>query len=416
MKTLIFKRQYWRLRSIYNEYPRHFWTLLVATFIDRVGGAILYPFFTLYITQKFGVGMTTVGLIFGTFAVTGMIGSTIGGALADRWGRKPLILFGLVISAVSSLYLGLVNELELFFAGAIFVGLFQNIGGPARQAMIADILPEEQRAQGFAIFRVVVNLAVAIGPAIGGFLASRSYLSLFLTDATISILVAILLFIILPETRIVVKSNEKESMGQTFGGYGTVLRDSFFMFFWLASALSTMIYIQMNGTLAVYLRDVHTVSLQGFGAIMSLNASMVVLFQFFITRRYAKYPELAVITVGAFLNALGFALYGFVATYALFLVAMAIITIGEMLWAPISQSIVARLAPEDMRGRYMAFYGFSWAIPFAIGPLLAGLVIDNYDPNWVWYAGGLFGLISTTMFGVMYVRSSRKEKVIVAVE
>ena len=411
---MIFKQQYWRIRSIYNEYPRHFWTLIVATFIDRVGGAILYPFFTLYITQKFGVGMTTVGMIFGTFAVTGMVGSTIGGALADRWGRKPLILFGLVISAVSSIWLGLVNELELFFAGALVVGLFQNIGGPARQAMIADILPEEQRAQGFGIFRVVVNLAVAIGPAIGGFLASRSYLSLFLTDASISIFVAILLFIILPETKIASKSQDTESMGQTFKGYGTVLRDSIFMFFWLASALSAMIYIQMNGTLAVYLRDVHSVSLQGFGAIMSLNASMVVLFQFYITRRYAKYPELAVITVGTLLNAIGFALYGFVATYGLFLLAMAIITIGEMLWAPISQSIVARLAPDEMRGRYMAFYGFSWAIPFAVGPLLAGLVIDNYDPNWVWYAGGIFGLISTAMFALMFIRSSRKEKLAVA--
>jgi MFS family permease len=407
---LFLKQQYWRLRLIYNEYPRHFWTLLIATFIDRVGGAILFPFFTLYITQKFGVGMTTVGMIFGTFAVTGMIGSTIGGALADRLGRKPLILFGLVVSAVSSVWLGLVNELSLFFAGAIFVGLFTNIGGPARQAMIADILPEEQRAQGFGIFRVVVNLAVAIGPAIGGFLAARSYLSLFFTDAAISIFVAILLFIILPETRIARKSQEEESIGQTFGGYGTVLRDSFFMFFWLASALSAMIYVQMNGTLAVYLRDVHSVSLQGFGAIMSLNASMVVLFQFYITRRYAKYPELAVITLGALLNAVGFALYGFVATYGLFLLAMAIITIGEMLWAPVSQSIVARLAPDDMRGRYMALYGFSWAVPFAIGPLLAGLVIDYYDPNWVWYAGGIVGLISAAMFGLIFIRSSRKEK------
>jgi MFS family permease len=406
---LILKRQYWRLRSIYNEYPRHFWTLLFASFIDSVGGFILFPFFTLYITQKFGVGMTTVGMIFGAFAVTSMVGSTIGGALADRLGRKPLILFGLVVSAVSSLWLGLVNELELFFAGAIFVGLFTNIGGPARQAMIADILPEEQRAQGFGLFRVVVNLAAAIGPAIGGLLASRSYLSLFFTDAAISIFVAILLFIVLPETRIARKSQEEESMGQTLGGYGTVLRDKFFMFFWLASALSTLVYIQMNGTLAVYLRDVHNVSLQSFGAILSLNAGMVVLFQFYITRRFAKYPELAVITLGALLNAIGFALYGFVATYGLFLLAMAIITIGEMLWAPISQSIVARLAPDNMRGRYMAFFGFSFAVPFAIGPLLAGLVIDYYDPNWVWYAGGIFGLISAAMFALMSIRSSRKE-------
>jgi len=177
-----------------------------------------------------------------------------------------------------------------------------------------------------------------------------------------------------------------------------------------------MIYIQMNGTLAVYLRDVHSVSLQGFGAIMSLNASMVVLFQFYITRRSAKYPELAVITVGALLNAIGFALYGFVATYGLFLLAMAIITVGEMLWAPISQSIVARLAPDDMRGRYMALYGFSWAVPFAIGPLLAGLVMDYHDPNWVWYAGGILGLVSAAMFALMFIRSSRKEKVAAATD
>jgi MFS family permease len=188
------------------------------------------------------------------------------------------------------------------------------------------------------------------------------------------------------------------------------------MFFWLASALSTLVYIQMNGTLAVYLRDVHNVSLQSFGAILSLNAGIVVLFQFYITRRYAKYPELTVIALGALLNAIGFALYGFVATYGLFLLAMAIITVGEMLWAPISQSIVARLAPEDMRGRYMAFFGFSFAVPFAIGPLLAGLVIDYYDPNWVWYAGGIIGLVSAAMFGLMSIRSSRKEKVAAAAD
>ncbi len=153
-----------------------------------------------------------------------------------------------------------------------------------------------------------------------------------------------------------------------------------------------------------------------FFALLSLNAGMVVLFQFYMTRRYAKYPELAVITLGALLNAIGFALYGFVATYGLFLLAMAIITIGEMLWAPISQSIVARLAPEDMRGRYMALYGFSWAVPLAIGPLLAGLVMDYHDPNWVWYAGGIIGLVSTAMFALMFIRSSRKEKVAAATD
>ena len=172
------KRRYWKVKALIDEYPRSFWTLVIAVFIDRLGGSILFPFFTLYLTRKFDVGMTTVGIIFGIFSITGIIGSTIGGALTDRVGRKSMLIFGLLASALSSLWIGTVDELQVFFIGAIFVGFFSNIGGPAHQAMVADMLPEEQRAEGFGIIRVTLNLAVVIGPAIGGFLAAQSYLSL----------------------------------------------------------------------------------------------------------------------------------------------------------------------------------------------------------------------------------------------
>jgi MFS family permease len=101
---------------------------------------------------------------------------------------------------------------------------------------------------------------------------------------------------------------------------------------------------------------------------------------------------------GTLLYAIGFGMYGFVSAYLLFMLAMVIITIGEMLVAPVGQAIVATLAPEDMRGRYMAVYGFSWVIPTAIGPLLAGLIMDNISPFWVWYAAGIVGLIAAAGF------------------
>jgi MFS family permease len=191
---VILKRNYWRLKAAIDNYPRNFWLLMVVSFIDRLGGFILFPFFTLYITSKFGVGMTSVGFIFGAFSITGIVGSTIGGALTDRLGRKPMLLFGLIVSAVSSIWLGFADNLQMFFAGAVFVGLFSNAGGPAQQAMLADLLPDSQRAKGFAIWRVIVNIAAAVGPAIGGLLATRSFLSLFITDAGVSVLVAIMVF------------------------------------------------------------------------------------------------------------------------------------------------------------------------------------------------------------------------------
>jgi MFS family permease len=142
----------------------------------------------------------------------------------------------------------------------------------------------------------------------------------------------------------------------------------------------------------------HGIPETGYGFILSLNAAMVVLFQFWITRRVKGYAPMMVMAVGTLLYAVGFALYGFVATYALFLLAMVIITIGEMIIAPVSQAIVARFAPEDMRGRYMAISGFSFGIPYAIGPLVAGLVLDNMQAEVLWWTAGIVGLLSVMMY------------------
>ena len=385
--------------AIYNEYPRQFWTLIFGMFIDRLGGALLFPFLTLYITHKFGVGMTEVGVIFGLVSVSSVVGSMLGGALTDRLGRKGMLIFGLLVSAFINLMLGLVNEIESVYVGALFIGLFGNTGGPAQQAMVADLLPEEKRAHGFGIFRVMANLAVTIGPAIGGMLAAKSYLLLFICDAVASTITAGIVLLAIRETKPTSHAGTSEqTMTQTFGGYLEVLRDNTFVLFIGACILMTAVYMQMNTTLSVYLRDVHSVSEQGFGYILSLNAAMVVLFQFAIARKISRYRPLVVMAAGTLLYAIGFSMYGFVSNYVLFLVAMVVITIGEMFTAPTSQALVAQLAPEDMRGRYMAVFGFSWVIPSAVGPLLAGLVMDHFDPRWVWYIGGLTGLTAAYSF------------------
>ena len=106
--------------------------------------------------------------------------------------------------------------------------------------------------------------------------------------------------------------------------------------------------------------------------------------------------------LGTALYAIGFAMYGFVTAFGMFLLAMVVITLGEMLVAPVSQALTAKMAPEDMRGRYMAVFGFSWGIPFAVGPTLAGLIIDNADPTLLWFAAGLVGMLAVAGFLWLY--------------
>jgi MFS family permease len=393
-----------RLRDQIEEYPRPFWILVGVTFVDMLGASLLFPYFSLYATQRFGIGMTQVGIAIGLFSLSDMIGNVLGGALTDRMGRKKMVIFGLVTSAGVTLLLGWVPSFDMFIAAALLIGTFATIAGPARQAMVADLLPESRRAEGYGILRVSFNLAVTIGPAIGGMMAARSYMLLFISDAALSLVTAVIILLLLPETRpgLRMSGRPRESMGRTFAGYGTVLRDRVFVAFCVLCVLMSVVYIQMNTTLGVYLRDVHGIEPLRYGYILSMNAAMVVLFQFGVTRRIRRVPPYRAMAAGVALYAVGFALYGVVADYSLFLAAMAVITIGEMIVAPVSQALVAGLAPADMRGRYMAVFGFSWVIPGVVGPLLAGLVLDHLDPSWLWLGAGVVGMISAAGFAAMH--------------
>ena len=400
-----------KARSVYQEYPRDFWTLMGATFVDSLGGSMLFVFLSLYLTSKFAIGMAEVGLVFGFYTVAAVFGSTIGGGLADRIGRKPMVIFGLVASAATVFFMGIANSIAMFYFGAVLAGLFADAGGPARQAIIADLLPEEKRAQGFGLYRVTFNLSHAIGPILGGLLAVRSYMPLFVIDIVLSLLAAAILFAYLPETLPGKgEEEEQETVGQTFGGYFRVFKDNFFVVFLLASALLVLVFTQVQGTLAVFLRDSHGITAQQFGLLMGLNGAMVVLFQFPITRKVEGHPPFLILALGSLFTLVGFGMFGFVSGYVLFIMALVIITVGEMLFAPVSQAMAADIAPEDMRARYMAVYGFSWMIPSAVGIYLAGLVMDNYDPRVVWFLAAFVGVLAVLAFLGLHIRYSQMKE------
>ena len=397
MNTLLEKT-----KKVYNEYPRAFWTYNLIVFIDRLGGFMLYPFFALYLTQKFNIGMSTVGILFAIFSISGMVGSALGGALADRMGRKVVIIISLVLSSLSALGMGFAPTLAIFIAVVAIVGTLSSIGHPAHEAVVADLLPPDKRAEGYGIIRVIFNLAVIIAPPIAGLLIARSYLTLFIVDAAISLISAAIVIFALPETKPQAHAHTKpESMKQTFAGYGRVFKDTRFVAFIGVTVMMTLVYMNMNSTLGVFMRDEHGMPALSFGSLLSLNAVIVVLCQFWVARKLEKYKPMLMMAAGSLLYAIGFAMYGFVPTFALFAVAMIIITIGEMIVSPFQQSMVASFAPEDMRGRYMAVSGLTWSIAFTVGPYFAGLMLDSANPNLLWIICGVIGLIATLGFIVL---------------
>ena len=402
-----------KIKDTFNEFPSKFWVLVAAMFVDRVGGTLIFPFFALYITQKFNVGMTQAGVLLGIFSFSGLIGNLIGGGLADRFGRKVMVLFGLIFSALSSVTMGLVDEMAVFYFLAVIVGLLSDIAGPAWQAMIADILPEDQRTEGFGIMRVVGNMAWIVGPIIGGFVATRSYLLLFILDAISSLITAGIIYKFIPETKPEptisdFETAEADTLLDTFVGYGRVFKDGIFMAYILVSMLMLLVYLQMYQTLGVYLRDTHGVSEQGYGFVLTSSAITVIIFQFWVTRRVKKYPPMLMMALGSAFYLVGFSMYGLVSIFALFIAAMVLITIGEMIVMPVSQALAANFAPEDMRGRYMAIFSLAWAAPSTFGATAAGIIMDNYNPNWVWYIAGMICTIA--VLGFLWLHYATRER------
>jgi MFS family permease len=190
-------------------------------------------------------------------------------------------------------------------------------------------------------------------------------------------------------------------MKQTFAGYGRVFKDVPFVAFIGVTIMMTLVYMNMNSTLGVFLRDQHSLPAIGYGSLISINALIVVILQFWFSRRLQKYKPLLMMAAGSLLYAIGFAMYGVVSTYVYFVMAMVIITIGEMIVSPFQQALVASFAPEDMRGRYMAVSGLSWGISFAIGPYFAGLILDSANPNLLWAACGLLGVLASIGFTLL---------------
>jgi len=405
-----------RLKNIYAEFPPLFWVIVGTLFIDSIGSTLLFPFFALYITQKFDVGMTEAGILLGMSSLFGLIGSMIGGALTDKFGRRRLILFGLIFSALSSLLFGLAWDVRLLYFLVVIVGLLSRVSAPAHDAMMADILPESKRQEAFGITRVVFNYAWIFGTALGGLIAARSFLALFVADTVLSLIVAVILYRFLPETQPTShrETKKSESFLKTVAGYRLVLRDLAYMGFTFAGMIVLIVYQQQYGALAVYLRDVHNIGSKSYGVMLSISGLEVVLFQIWISRTIRKYPPFVMMTLGAVFFMIGFTMIGFVKGFIFFLLAIVIATVGEMIMFPTNKALAINFAPTEMRGRYMAIYDLGWTIPATFGPAAAGLILDYYNPNLLWYLGGILCAVSAISFYALHLWLGRQQRFIPA--
>ncbi|NIO00004.1 MAG: MFS transporter [Anaerolineae bacterium] len=386
-----------RFKSTLSGYPRQFWVLFFGTLVSASGNSLVWPFMAIYVHEKLGVPLTVVGVVLAANAAAGLLSQVVAGPMVDRFGRKIAMTISLSTRAVILVGLGLANSLGAFVILVVLSGFFGAMYNPGLNAMVADIVQPEKRMEAYGLIRIVANLGIAIGPAIGGFIATRSYLVSFLAAATSSALYFLIISLFVKETKPEMEAaydyeNERNA------GYGHLMRDYHFLLFCLALTAMMIAYVQMMTIFPVYIKDQYQVIENQFGLIMATNAAMVVVFQYPLTRIVGRYRLAPTLASGALFTALGVGMVAFSSSFATFLLSMVVLTIGELIFAPSSIAFVAKVAPETMRGRYMGVYGMSWGVSFGLGPIVGGMINDNLSPVLIWPIMASVALVSAVAF------------------
>jgi MFS family permease len=402
------------IRSMKDRYPRQFYLLLAGNLVSATGGAMIWPFLSIYLRQRLDLPLATIASLLTLNAIMGILSSFIAGPAADRIGRKRIMSISLCAGVV---YFLLMSQAETLLSYAVLMGLwgaFNPLFSVGANAMIADLVPSKDRMDAYSLVRVIHNVGIAIGPIAGGFLAVVSYTYAFYGAALAFSIFAVLVIFFIRETLPKVDPQKAVSTGS---GYGIVLRDKTFISFTLLFALTTMAASIMFILLPVYSKENFGLPENRYSFIVTVNASMCIFLQYFVTRIAKRYPALPVIGLGALFYAVGVGSVALGAGFWAFVISMVIMTVGELILTPAATNMVAELAPVDMRGRYMSIYGLGWPIASGVGPILGGFLSDNIAPVAMWYGGGMLGLLGAVGFFILarMTRTAKTEAVNVGV-
>lgn len=395
-----------KITTLRNRFPTQFWLIFFGMLLRTMGASMVWPFMSIFFANKLAISLTTVGYLMMINSVMSMVFAFVGGHLADKIGRKWVIVLGLMVHAIGYFFTGRAStlwEVVIFFG---FCGGFGTIYNVGADSMVTDLVAEDDRPEAFSLLRLSQNVGVALGPAIGGFLSVISYTITF-TAGSLAMMAFALLIMVMAKETLPAKSTEVEV--EKDGGYGKVFRDSHFMIYILFMIIISLAPSLIWTMMAVYSKNLYGVSEAMFGFIPTANAIMVLLFQLPITAYFKRLNPLRASAIGALFFTIGVLSVAFMQNFTGFLISMIIATIGELIIMPTSTNYAAHLAPISMRGRYMSIYSLTWGIAYGIGPLAGGIINDSIAPVMVWYFGGLVGMVAVVGFYTMYLSSRKLE-------
>jgi predicted MFS family arabinose efflux permease len=262
--------------------------------------------------------------------------------------------------------------------------------------MVADLVPPERHEAAYASVRVAANLGVVVGPPIGGMLlVLGSWSTFFPTVAVLSGAAFAVAYRYLPARGEFAPEGPPER-----GSLSVIFADRPFLLFLGSAIFAWLVYVAYEVVLPVSLVDGFGYEASAWGFLVWINPLLVTLLQLRLTRFVAPVPAAPKLVLALLVMGLPFGLL--VASQALWVIVVVIVVfvIGEMLWVPTSQAVVAELAPADIRGAYMGAFGSAPAIGFALSPLIGLQVRNSFGDDVTWTMFAALGVVAAVLGGL----------------
>jgi len=351
--------------------------------------SVSLPFLSLYLHNERGITMTLVGVLFLVGGLCSGMTSMLGGMICDYIGRRNLILLASSASIFTHVILGILMLLKtsVWLIAFIYILLRCIIGvlPSAIYAVVADLTPKARLTEAYAVVRIGGNIGFALGPAIGGYLRGfLSYGYLFVIASLTFFIIIFLVYFFLKE------SYQQEPGVENPFSMVTIFQDKIFLFFTILNIMLLISMAHMGSTLSVFAINNLGFSTLEYGFLLTLNGIIVVLTQYPVAYGVNKLSKKTGLILGSLMYVIGYLTLGWFNTFHQLLLMITIITVGEVIFSPVSSSVVAELAPAHQRGRYMGVFSLAQTIGFSFSPLFGGILLDKFSDQPVI----LWGIIS----------------------
>lgn len=383
---------YSRIADTYRGIDRRIYLLAATRAVNTMGFSIVMPFMAMYLVEQRGAKGATYGLVYMIAGIAASVGQGIAGELADRYGRRRIMVTALLLRAVNMVALGLAVTYgaSIHVLGALIVsnGVLRSLFEPAASAAVSDLAPPERRVAAFGLQRIGVNVGWAMGPALGGAFAHHSYGALFFFAAPMTLIAAIAATKIVDLPRAQAPAHADDAaIRLTPRAILAAFREHprFFHYLVLVFAGSIMT-TQLFSTLSVYAKVELGMPEGKIGLIYTVNGILVVLLQLpAVALIEHRGPRFALL-MGPLLYTIAYFALGFAQGFGEIVAAVALLTIGEVVFSPALSDMAAYLGDPRRLGRAFGLFGLMQQLGVSMGPLVGGSVFDAYrhDQRMMW--------------------------------